>query len=164
MTRRFPLLVLIGAVLVGRGAFAAEPADSAFERLRSLAGDWEAKTPKGGTLRVSYRLTSRDSVLVETWAPGTRSETLTVYHLDGRSLLATHYCAQGNQPRLALKSAGTAGYVFEFRDATNLASPAASHLSRLRIELVDSDHFVEEETYAEGGKEDTSLLRFARVK
>jgi hypothetical protein len=160
MARRLAAAILCFTAL----SAAAGPSEDAFEKLKALSGDWEAKTPKGGTLHVSYRLVSRESVLVETWAPGTKSETITVFHLDGPSLLATHYCAQGNQPRLALASSGPDGYVFEFRDATNLAKPAASHLRRLRVALSDADHFTKEETYVEAGKDDASALSFTRVK
>jgi hypothetical protein len=158
------LALLVSAALLGAGpARAATPGADAFEKLKTLAGDWEAKTPKGSILKLSYRLVSRDSVLVETWAPGSKGETLTVYHLDGPALLATHYCAQGNQPRLELKSAGEGGYEFVFRDATNLAKSADSHMHRLLIRLVDADHFTKKETYVEDDKEDATELHFTRV-
>jgi hypothetical protein len=163
MTRRLFAAVLVSSFLLARAGRAASPGEDAFEKLKGLAGEWEAKTPKGSTLRLSYRLVSRESVLVETWAPGTKSETLTVYHLDGSALLATHYCAQGNQPRLKLKSASPAGLEFAYLDATNLASPAASHMHRLVLKLTDADHLTKEETYLEDGKEDTSALAFSRV-
>jgi hypothetical protein len=158
-----PAVVSIALAVAAHG-FAAEAGEAAFEKLKSLAGDWETKTAKGSTLRVSYRLASRESVLVETWAPGTKAETLTVFHLDGPDLLATHYCAQGNQPRLKLKSAAGNAYELELKDATNLARPGASHMRKLRLELVDADHFTKEETYVEEGKDDVSTLRFTRTK
>src|SRR5262249_23574462 len=79
-------------------AHAGEP--PAFARLKTLAGDWEARTEKGSVIRVSYRLVSNDSVLVQSFVTGSGKETMTVFHADGARLLATHYCAQGNQPRL----------------------------------------------------------------
>src|SRR5579883_1826017 len=77
---------------------AADPAPLA--QLSSLAGEWEAKTRSGATVRVVYRLTSASSVLLQTWQPGSTRETVTVFHADNGRLMATHYCAQGNQPRL----------------------------------------------------------------
>jgi hypothetical protein len=164
MARMRSLAFLVVPVLLASSALALEGGDQAFQKLKSLAGEWEAKTPKGSALHVSYRLVSRESVLVETWAPGSKGETLTVFHLDGPSLLATHYCAQGNQPRLKLRSAEGNAYAFEFFDATNLVRPGDSHMHRLRLDLVDADHLTKTETYLSDGNEDTSVLKFSRVK
>jgi hypothetical protein len=164
MARMRSLAFLAVPVILASSALAVEGGDQAFQNLKSLAGEWEATTPKGSTLRVSYKLASKGSVLVETWAPGTRGETLTVFHLDGPSLLATHYCAQGNQPRLRLKGVSGNAYDFEFLDATNLGKPSDSHMTRLRLELVDADHLTKTETYVEDGKDDVSVLRFSRVR
>src|SRR5262249_36718885 len=99
---------------------AAPDAGAAFSRLRALVGDWEATTEKGKTIHVSYRLVSNESVLVETFGTAPR-ETLTVVHVDGARLVATHYCAQKNQPRLALLAApDDRRFEFAFFDATNL--------------------------------------------
>ena len=43
-------------------------------------------------------------------------------------------------------------------DATGLADPKASHLTKLRFELVDSSHVKMTETYEEKGKLDVSDL------
>ena len=47
-----------------------------------LPGRWEVPLKSGKSLIVEYRATSRGSVLVETWAPGTRAETLSTLHRD----------------------------------------------------------------------------------
>lgn len=143
---------------------APDPAKAAFEKLCSLVGDWEAKTAKGTPIRINHRLASAGSVLVQTYGAAGPRQTLTLFHLDGARLLATHYCAQGNQPRLRLDASGKDGvFVFSFLDATNLADPRASHMRRLRIELLDPEHFLLRETYAADGKEDTTVLAFARI-
>ena len=36
--------------------------------------------------------------------PGTGHAMTTVYHLDGRDLVLTHYCMGGNQPRMRAKT------------------------------------------------------------
>ncbi len=155
--------LLFGLALAPR--LLADPAPAAFSRLSALVGDREAKTAKGAPLRVSYRLASAGSVLVQTYGAAGARQTLTVFHLDGARLLATHFCAQGNQPRLRLDGSGKDGvFVFTFVDATNLADPRASHLRRLEINLLDPEHFLDKETYAADGKEDTQVLTFARVR
>jgi hypothetical protein len=157
-----PVLFLALLVPARNPAGAAQPgADQAFQQLKGLVGDWESPLPEGRRLRVTYRLFSADTVLLETF--GTARPTLTAYHLDGDRLLATHYCAQGNQPRLRLVSPATGGrLVFEFRDATSL-SKGASHLRRLELDLVDSDHFTRSETYRSGQESQTTTYSFARV-
>src|SRR5262245_33285590 len=45
-------------------------AEAAFARLKRLSGEWEAKAPKSygnAVIRLSYRLISDDSVLIETF-------------------------------------------------------------------------------------------------
>ncbi len=163
------LALVVGVALAGCAARppsspAGPDAGAAFARLRALVGDWEATTEKGATIRVSYRLVSNESVLVETFRTPSGKETLTLLHLDGARLVATHYCAQKNQPRLALRSTqDERRFEFAFFDATNLADPRASHLVKLGIALVDADHFDDTETYEEAGKPDVTVFAFHRV-
>lgn len=165
--RRHLVLVSVVTLL----AFGSDPAgaavapEKAFERLSSLSGAWEAKRAGGGGTQISYRLIASDSVLLESWHGASGRESLTVYHLDGSSLLLTHYCLQGNQPRLRLSPSSTDNdLTFEFADATNLAKPTDSHLIRLRLELVAPDRVKLYETYTADGKEDLSVLDLTRRK
>ena len=94
-----------------------------------------------------------------------KEPTQTVFHLDGDRLLATHYCAQGNQPRLRLRAGpGSDVLVFEFLDATNLGSATDPHLVRLTFLSRDPDHLVREEVYAENGREAVGTLLLERVR
>ena len=155
------LLVLVGTV---RANAEPPPASRAFDRLAALVGTWVTDGPIEKQLHLSYRLISSGSALVETYTTPSGKETLTIYHLDGARLLATHYCAQGNQPRLQLTSKPDASpLVFDFVDATNLASPAASHLNHFEIALTDKEHFTKSETYRENGKDDTTPMHLTRV-
>ncbi len=164
-------LLLLGLVLLSTACASAPPlpasrsnASVTFERLRALVGDWEASTPKGAKVHASYRLVAADSALVETFTPPSGKETLTVFHLDGSRVIATHYCAQKNQPRLSLEASASASHFeFVFFDATNLPDPRASHLRRLLIDLVDSDHFGKTEIYEENGEDDVTVLPFHRT-
>ena len=135
-----------------------------FARLKTLVGDWEAKTDQGAVIRVSYRLISNDSALVQTFVTASGKQTLTLFHPDGSRVLATHYCAQGNQPRLRLDAASTPDrLLFVFVDATNLPTPSASHLVRLELRLDGAEQYTEIETYDEAGKPDVTTLRFRRA-
>src|SRR5262249_12779005 len=110
-----------------------------------------------------YRLISNDTVLVEAYNVGSPRETMTVFHADGASLIATHYCAQGNQPRLKLVPSPK-GLVFVFLDATNLPDPEASHLVRLDLSLEPDGSLTRVDTYRERGKDDPPPLVLHRKK
>jgi len=163
------LVVLSAAAVLVAGANPKQTpsrpdAAAAFESLRTLAGEWEAKTAAGRVVRLSYRLVANDSVLVETFTTANNRETLTLFHRDGERVLATHYCAQRNQPRLELRAAGPDGQLaFDFVDATNLL-PTASHLHHLEMQVVDADHFRKTETYVDGdGKDEVTVYECTRV-
>jgi len=150
-------------------ATAAEPARPTvpWERLKTLVGTWqrtEASTAAQKAFRVRYRLISADTVLVEEFGDPAKQVTQTMFHADGSRLLATHYCAQGNQPRLQLRADAPAGLVFEFVDATNLRTPSDSHLVRLTLRWKDADHLVREEVYASNGREEASTLLLERTR
>ena len=160
--------VLIGAALLCGESARAEDAPAVFARLRSgLAGSWKlaaVTSPRQEAFRISFKEISRGSALVETFGDPAGSVTETIYHLDGVHLLATHYCAQGNQPRLRfVKDDPKTGVEFAFQDATNLASEKASHLVRMRIRL-DGDRLEKDEIYVADGKEDVTTLALVRVR
>jgi hypothetical protein len=116
----------------------------------------------GGNFVVSYRLISGGSALVEEWGLGTPHETETVFYPDHSDLLLTHYCAQGNQPRLrAVESSGDA-VVFRFVDVTNRSGDQSMLVERaLRFA---GDSFDDTEIYkAPDGTSDTTTYRFTRV-
>ncbi len=144
------------------GSGASSAPSAAYDRLSSLAGTWTA-TAGTRSVPVSFRLVASGSALVETFGTTPGRETLTIFHLDGARLLATHYCAQRNQPRLQLDPASAADApVFVFADATNLASPEASHLVRLAFRFADADHVTMVETYASKGVLDSTTYELVR--
>jgi hypothetical protein len=100
-------------------------------------------------------------VLVEEWRRGDAPHSLTLYHLDGGALLATHYCPQGNQPRLALVSSDAPILRFAFRDATDL-DPRESHQHELAFDLSDPAQPVRSEIYRSSSGDEPSRLTLAR--
>lgn len=158
---RWPLLLLAG--LCALPLRAAENVAERFERLKTLAaGQWRGETGNGTAVRVDYRTISRGTVLVEVWQPGTRAETMTVFHRDGERVLATHYCAQGNQPRLALGGNGGDGFAFDYVDATGLKD-GASHLHRLVLAPLANGGLQREETYRAASGDESSRLSLRRL-
>ena len=124
------------------------PAQAAFAQLKSLVGEWRGVFPSGREHTVSYRLTAGGSTLVETWTLSPTRESMTLYALDGDRLLATHYCPQGNQPRLRFDGIDEEGrYRFEFVDGTNLQVADRSHQHRFWLAFDDADHYRRAEHY-----------------
>ena len=145
------------AALVSSPAPAQEPrpqlpAAQAFARLSALAGTWSGEWADGRSHSVNFRLSANGTVLVETWSLGPTRESITVYHLDGDRLLATHYCPQGTQPRLALTAAsGPDRLDFALIDGSNLSVPGRSHQHAFTIRLQGRDRFERSEHYVENG-------------
>jgi hypothetical protein len=157
------LLLVVPAVYAGTES-AAIDAQAAFDRLRKLAGEWEAKTDQGG-IRVTYEVIAGGSAVVERQMPENMPAMLTVYYLDGSRLLLTHYCMLGNQPRMEAKAFNpeTGELKFEFLDITNLA-PGAVHMHNGTFRFVDANHLTGEWQFFEAGKlKMTQGAQFTRV-
>ncbi len=138
-------------VLPGLSFAQVQPAE-VFAQLQKLGGDWTGTTATGRTFDVSYRLTASGTVLVETWTMGSGRESMTLYHLDGDVLMATHYCPQGNQPRLRyVPGVDPAKLSFEFFDGTNLNVAEKWHQHSFWLKLIGPDAFSRAETYIENG-------------
>src|SRR5262245_51890065 len=115
-----------------------------FEKLKSLAGEWEGSFTEGGksmTATTSFRLVSGNSTIMNILGGGTPHEMVTMFHMDNADLLATHYCGAQNQPRFRLVPSSEPNVLnFEFKDATNLAKPDAPHMVGVKIVFVDANH------------------------
>lgn len=157
--------LLLSLVGLSPAIAAPPPGGPAFERLKQLVGTWHGKAASGREITVSYRLVARDSVLIEDWILGPGRESLTLYHLDGQGLMATHYCPLGNQPRLMLTDVAPSGRMsFSFRDATNMASPDDAHQHSFWISLDGPGRMTRSETYREKGEDGTETIMFTRAE
>jgi len=114
-------------------------------------------------LEVAKIVVSDGSVLMNVLASGTPHEMVTMFHMDGGDLLATHYCAAHNQPRFRMAAPSDANVVaFEFKDATNLSSPDAPHMVGVKFTLLDADHHLEDWTFLANGQANTRRFDFHR--
>lgn len=143
-------------------AAAAEsgPAAAAFERLKALEGEWQLADDPGSALRIRFHPTAGGTVLVEEWRRDGRPHSLTLYHRDGETLLATHYCPQGNQPRMALAPADDGAIRFAFRDATDLDPATEAYQHDLLFDLGAAGRVTRSEIYrdGEGGEHPSELV------
>ncbi len=155
--------VLVAAIVPVRG-FASESANPAWDKMKSLVGTWQG-TADGRPVAVTYTLVSNGTSLMESLTGDYDTNMITMYAPDGGSILATHYCAAGNQPRMRAKA--PAGDVqsldFVFVDATNTAA-APEIMKRLVVTFQDPTHFTQSWTSSTAGKEQTTNFVYARKK
>lgn len=137
-----------GNAIKSGGGQTALSAEDAFNSLARMVGVWRPADKPQSPLRIRFYLTAGGTVLVESWEASGKPHSLTLYYRDGKTLLATHYCPQGNQPRLALKGRDTSGLHFVVRDITDLEPGTETHQHDLWIDLTDAKHPVRSETYA----------------
>lgn len=173
MKIRSTLLALV--VLFTASAFAADATSNprtgnaavAFERFKSLAGQWEGDTNMGKT-HLSYELTSGGHVLLEHLKVDSRNEEMiTTYYLDGDYLALTHYCQIGNQPHMVARKIDLdrGEIAFALAGASNLASDHAAHMHAADFHLVDADHFTNSWTLFDNGVPKFTLTaQYTRVK
>lgn len=129
---------------------------------RHLVGEWVARTEKGREIRISCAPTSGGTALLERFVSSSGSESITVYHPDGAGLVLTHYCPQGNQPRLRASSIDEAGVVFRYADATHLQKGQAV-MKELAFRF-EKDRLVRTETYRNpDGTDDVTTLELRKV-
>jgi hypothetical protein len=128
-------IVVVAAALSRIVAAENSPSDVAFERLKSLVGTWE--TVEKGSKRpgvATYTLTGGGKVLMEVMGG-----MATAYHLDKGTLVLTHFCGAGNQPRMRVKTIENDGrhFVFEMYDITNHPNPDSYYSSALDVRFVE---------------------------
>jgi hypothetical protein len=136
----FAVAILMVSLSMGRAASQeAKTADgkTAFALLKSLAGDWRGTGdgPDHHEGTVTYRVTSGGHSVVETLWAGSAHEMVSVFYLEGSSLVMTHYCSAGNQPHMSLDvETSTPGrLVFQFAGGTNLDPAKDPHVHSATI-------------------------------
>ena len=165
MSRRLALCAVVSLSFFGFLASAddkgkpstSNSAKAQFEQLKKLAGDWAGKAAHEGgepfDATVRYKVTSAGSAVMETLFGGTDHEMITMYHLHADSLVLTHYCALGNQPRMKLQPTDDPKkLVFKFLDGTNLDAAKDMHMHEATIELVGDDQIKSAWTMFNNGK------------
>jgi hypothetical protein len=174
MTKHLRIAFLMALALVLALAGSALAADTnkpanaglAFDKLKSLVGQWEATSNKG-KVTASYELVANGTALLEKTKVENEGEMVTVYHLDGNRLVLTHYCIAGNQPHLQARAFDPASQEirFDFLSATNLASPADGHIHSAVIKFVGPDSFNSDWTFNKDGKAAVvEQMQFHRVR
>jgi len=136
-----------------RAGTTATPAQQAalIEQVKKLEGTWTGSDEQGTTWKHVFKVSSSGSAVREIMFPGEAHEMTNMYHMDGPTLIMTHYCAAGNQPRMRAH-AGTRGQIsFKADGVGNLASPDAEYMGEMTIVFEDNNHIRQEWRSVKGG-------------
>ena len=142
----------------------ATPAELAFQRLQSLAGEWEEKDEHGVVSRTVFQSSISRTVIMEMLTPSGVPPMMTLYSLDGNGIALVHYCPTNNQPRMrAIPGAGAlTELVFFFMDAGNLPTLETGHEHKLVLHFEDEDHITETWTWHENHQDRDHIYHFSR--
>ena len=118
--------------------------NAGLEKIKKLAGTWVAVGEDGkptDTIVSVFKVTAAGSAVQETIFPGQPHEMVSVYHMDGKDVLMTHYCAAGNQPKMKLDAKSKDNELkFAFAGGTNLDPAKDMHMHEGLITIIDDDH------------------------
>jgi hypothetical protein len=134
-------------------------AHSAFAFLKSMVGTWEgasAREHDHGTAaarEVEIKTTAAGSAVMQTLYPGDKYEMVNVFHMDGDTLLFTHYCAAQNAPVMKFEKSDQPGEIkFVFNGGTNFDPNVDIHAHEGAFQVKDKDTVASKFITWAGGK------------
>ena len=148
-------MLSVAVISLSTVAFAQSGAQSSFDKLKGLAGEWEGTvttvppepTVVGKIAQVTLRVTSLGNALLhEMKIPGRPDDPITMVYLDGDRLLLTHYCDAGNRPRM-LGTMAPDGNKVEFSLLDVAGSTQYGHMHNVAFTVISPDHHIEEWTF-----------------
>ncbi len=150
------LAAFAAPVRAGEHDHAAAAGPAALDRFRALAGEWVAaedgEMVKKGDLVARYQVTAGGSAVVETVFPGTPHEMVTVYHAEGEDVVLTHYCLEGNQPRMRAQGGAGERVEFAFAGGANIDPATSRHMHSATFRFLGPDEIESEWTELERGQ------------
>jgi hypothetical protein len=158
------LAFVLACVLAAQEMHPAARTTPAFDQLKSLAGEWQGKTPAGAPVKVTYQVVSNGSTVMEHLQPANEPDMVTMYTLDGDRLVVTHYCSAGNQPSMqtAPLTSASGKYDFTLAHLGGAKSPEEGHMQSLSLTIADKDHLTQVWTFADHGKTQTETFNYTR--
>jgi hypothetical protein len=125
---------------------------AAFERMKSLVGEWSATSPEMGKMETEFRLIAGGSVIEEHFGEDTPMEMLSVYHDVNGKLTMTHFCMLRNQPRMRLTKSTADSLTFDLAPTPGLNAAKDKHMHGATYTFIDANHFKLEGVGWENGK------------
>jgi len=131
---------------------------SAFNYIKTLAGNWERTGGAGrehGTSSsvVSFKISAAGSTVMQTYNAGKPNEMVSVYHMDGKTLLMTHYCALQNAPVMKFRKTDKPGEIkLDFFGGTNFDPKVDAHAHEALLRIQDQNTYEVTSIGMSGGK------------
>jgi len=151
--------------LITDTAYSGDKAKKNFEKMKTLVGTWQSKTPDGSVTKITYKIVSNGSAIMEIISSKEDPGMISMYHLNNDILMMTHYCSAGNQPRMKAKldTENPNEINFKYIDATNLKSEKDGHMLNLDIKFKDKDHLTHVWTWTKDGKQTEFVFDAERI-
>lgn len=142
---------LLGAVTALEGRWAGE-----------VAGLPEEEGPQPYT---EFALTAQGTGVREIMGVGEPHEMTNMYALDGNTLVMTHYCSAGNQPRMRASSITDDGRIeFLVDSVADLKSADEAYMGSMTLVILDANHIEQHWQSLKGGVvEDHLVIDLTRV-
>ncbi|HEV7516749.1 MAG TPA: hypothetical protein VGR07_10650 [Thermoanaerobaculia bacterium] len=140
----------------GASAASAPDAVSAFNRLKQLEGEWQGTTDSGTPIVLRYHVQAGGTTLMETQAPGTSEEMVSIYSITGNDLVMHHFCpmgVHGNQPRFRLESTQPNTLEFTFTGGENFDPAKDTHVHGGRFVFLPDGRLERHWTINDHGKQ-----------
>ncbi len=138
--------------------------------IAKLVGPWEMSDEEGKKhLTATFAVTAGGSAVREIMFPGDAHEMTNLYHMDGTSLVLTHYCAAGNQPRMVASSVREtdSGTVFHFDidSVSNLRESHDHYMGNMTLTILKDGGLLQEwRSYQRDGKlSDPAIFKLSRI-
>lgn len=175
MHNAFFTYILISIIFIASNAYSEEEtqykthaAPEVLNQFIHLEGEWVGRhvnhQGEEEQLSLIYRTVSGDTAVEERIFANTPKEMITVYHGSGDdSLLMTHYCMLGNQPRLKLIKTNDEILEFEYFDGTGIDRKTTGHMGGMKMKFIDNNTLEQEWAYYEEGEiKNISKFTFTR--
>ena len=166
IVRNLAVVAVIAAIGSACQGSTGTPADAAISKLRALAGEWQGQDAEGNQVKSSFVPIASDTAVMETLTmPQEKDDMVTLYSLDGDSILLMHYCPTNNQPRMRAVPSGMLikELVFSFQGAGNLPDLSVGHEHKLVLRFDDPDHITERWTWRNKGKDTEMVFHLTRT-
>ena len=166
MKKTFALIFLVALAATAAEHHVQSPlkSNAAFDRMKSLVGDWKADVPNMGPVIATYSIHSDGSALLEELKMEGEPSMITVYYPAGNDIAMTHYCSDHYQAHMKASGPDTQSVKFASTSIENLASKSDHHMNGVQFKFRDDDHFTAIWTSVADGKSTAVPFEFTRVR
>lgn len=120
-------------------AATAQDKQATIDRIKLLQGTWNIKDSAGQADGKTTFTVGDGNTVREVMFPGTTHEMTNMYHMDGSSIVCTHYCAMGNQPRMIASPTDGPTLHFKLDRVSNLRAPDEQYMGEMVLTFKGPD-------------------------